>query len=42
MPYELEDESGTLEIDMNEKSVKGKCKAKNFGKQIEKLKGVFR
>ena len=42
MGFELEDESGTLEININNKTVKGKCKAKDFPKQIEKLKGVFR
>ncbi len=44
MPYELENQD-TLEIyldkNTNVKAVKGKCKAKDFSKQIETLKEVF-
>ena len=41
MSFELEDNNGTIEIDFNNKSIKGKCKAKDFKQQFEKVKDAF-
>jgi len=41
MSFELESSEGTIEIDFNNRSVKGKCKAKDFPKQMEKVKQLF-
>ena len=40
MPFNRNDEE-FLEIDMNKKTIKGKCKKKNLKKQMETLRGVF-
>lgn len=41
MSFESEDDNGTIEIDFNNRSIKGKCKAKDFKKQFEKVREIF-
>ncbi len=41
MSFETESDEETIEIDVNDKSIKGKCKAKDFPKQIEKVKELM-
>ncbi len=41
MSFELESEWGTIEIDFNNWSIKGKCKAKDLPKEMEKVKQIF-
>ena len=41
-PFESESEEETIEIDFNNKSIKGKCRAKDFPKQMEKVKEMFK
>ena len=42
MPMEMEEDQGTIEIDFNNRSIKGRCKAKDFKKQFEKVREAFR
>ena len=42
MSFETESDEGTIEIDFNSRSIKGECKAKDFKKQIEKVKEAFK
>ena len=41
MGMELEDDEGTLEIDLNQWTIKGKTTKKGFSKQIELLKEIL-
>ncbi len=41
MGADLENNNDFLEIDFDKKSVKGRCKAKDFKGQIEELREVF-
>ncbi len=39
-PFESEDDTGTIEIDFNNKSIKGKCKAGDWEKHFKKVREV--
>ena len=41
MSFESESDEGTIEIDFDSKSMKGECKAKDFPKQIKKIKEIM-
>ena len=41
MSFESESEQGIIEIDFNNRIIKGKCKAKDFPKQMDKIKQIF-
>ena len=41
MSFELNDDEGTIEIDFINKSIKGKCKAKDIPKQMQKVKDLY-
>ncbi len=41
MSFETEDESGTIEINFNDGSIKGKCKAGNWKEHFEKVREAF-
>lgn len=40
MPWQIETKEGSLAFDDKNKQVKGKCKAKDIGKQMQLLKEV--
>ena len=41
MTFEVEDDTGTIEINFDDGSIKGKCKAGDWKKHFEKVKVVF-
>ena len=41
MSFELDSDTETIEINFNDGSIKGKCKAGNWKKHFEKVKEAF-
>ena len=42
MSFELENDDETIEIDFNNRSIKGQCKAKDWKKHFKKVMEAFR
>ncbi len=42
MTFEVEDDTGTIEVNFNDGSIKGKCKAGDWKKHFDKVREAFR